>query len=64
MDLAGTRKASALAWKRGSLGGQRDACTRARGWARGPPGPRLYLMPTVVWMRVVMPTQVKMVPMR
>lgn len=29
-----------------------------------PLGPRLYLMPTVVWMRVVMPTQVKMVPMR
>lgn len=25
---------------------------------------RPYLMPTVVWMRVVMPTQVKMVPMR
>lgn len=32
-------------------------------WAGGG-GERPYLMPTVVWMRVVMPTQVKMVPMR
>lgn len=32
MDLAGTRKASALAWKRGSLGG-REGCLR--------PGPGL-----------------------
>lgn len=66
MDLAGTRKASALAWNRGSLGGQEgDACACGLGTGRGsPPGLRLYLMPTVVWMRVVMPTQVKMVPMR
>lgn len=36
--MAGTRKASALAWKRGSLGGQRDPCTRARGWPGAPAG--------------------------
>lgn len=65
MDLAGTRKASALAWKRGSLGGDRGTPAPPAGAGQGgPPGPPLYLMPTVVWMRVVMPTQVKMVPMR
>lgn len=36
MDLAGTRKASALAWKRGSLGGVRgDACAQGLGVGGG-----------------------------
>uniref|UniRef100_A0A8C2TLM1 Uncharacterized protein n=1 Tax=Coturnix japonica TaxID=93934 RepID=A0A8C2TLM1_COTJA len=34
------------------------------GCGPGAGGEQPYLMPTVVWMRVVMPTQVKMVPMR
>lgn len=49
----------------GQPGGDRGCCAHGLRSSSGvPPVPRLYLMPTVVWMRVVMPTQVKMVPMR
>lgn len=64
MALAGTRKASALAWNSGSLQGGRGGCSPWGACGPGAGGERPYLMPTVVWMRVVMPTQVKMVPMR
>lgn len=64
--LGGDEEGQSARLEQGQPGDQRGRLhPAARG--RGPSGVGgavPYLMPTVVWMRVVMPTQVKMVPMR
>lgn len=68
--LGGDKEGQRARLEEGQPGGggtRGDACAHGLGTGSGedpPLGPWLYLMPTVVWMRVVMPTQVKMVPMR